>query len=114
MGYGFKHGKVRLYLRNKQYSVFIALQAIDSAIDKYISTGKLPKRVDPCAITVLKTLKAAKIQPVASQVHATDTRGNVATAIDMLCIEDNQPLLLELKSTMFENQVRTFTKATKE
>lgn len=40
---------------------------------------------------------------MASQVHATDSK-NTATAIDMLCIENNQPLLLELKSTMYENQ----------
>ena len=69
IGYGAKHGR-----------------AIDTAIDKYISTGKLPKRVDPCAITVLRTLKGAGIKPVASQVHATDSRGKVATAIDLLCV----------------------------
>jgi len=70
---------------------------------------------------VLRTLKGAGIKPVASQVHATDSRGKVATAIDLLCVgvfecncactrplmrvtENNEPLLLELKSTQFQEQ----------
>lgn len=71
---------------------------------------------------MLRTLKGAGIKPIASQVHATDSRGKVATAIDLLCVgaflgaclcvdklftcttENNEPLLLELKSTQFQEQ----------
>lgn len=65
------------------------------------------KRVDPCAITVLKTLKSAKIQPVASQVYATDSRGKVATAIDLLCVGACAALQLMHKQLIREPHQKT-------